>query len=369
MNLLNHFSDLNIDQKILTKKKEQTAKKIEYVAEYIKLWALVMLKRADIHTLNFIDCMCNAGVYQDGDCCTALEVLKIFLTLADEYPEKNFCVWCNDNDLEKIEVLKKIINIFPQNQHIQVVVSQLDVNEYLDLLYQDSDISKRIFRFGAATVLYVDPFDFGTVEIPKVSAILQKRYCELLFNFFISDYVRNIRQDVGRITKCLSGKKIETKDDLITYMRTQLRVGHIKYLFAYQFRTQKNVELYQIVFATPSGKGLEKLKDVLWKVFNGSEFHRNHIESGQMCMFTPKDEEKFSLNLYAAEAKDMLCEKYVGQTVSWNDLELFLIEHTMLKESQIIKNVLRPLIEAGHVKKYNLYGKSNYKKDLYSFSV
>ena len=99
--------------------------------------------------------------------------------------------------------------------------------------------------------------------------MLQKHYCELLFNFFISDYVRNIHQDAGRIAKCLGGERIETKDDLITYMRKQLRVGHIKHLFSYQFRTEKNVELYQIVFATPSSRGLEKLKEALWKVFKG----------------------------------------------------------------------------------------------------
>jgi hypothetical protein len=59
----------------------------------------------------------------------------------------------------------------------------------------------------------------------------------------------------------------------------------------------------------------------------------------------------------------------MGQTVSWSDLELFLIEHTMLKESQIITHVLRPLIEAGAVKKQDLCGKRNYKSDSYTFSA
>lgn len=369
MNIAEKFIDLSIVPDKLTKKKQQTDKKIEYVSAYVRLWAFVMLERDDIHTLNFVDCMCNAGVYHDGDCCTAVEILQIFSSLAEKYPHKNFRIWCNDNDSEKIEVLKRVLSLFPKKQQIQVFTSRLDVNQYLDMLCQNSDLAKKMFKRGATTILYVDPFDFGTVEIPKVSAVLQKHYCELLFNFFISDYVRNIHQDAGRIAKCLGGERIETKDDLIAYMRTQLRVGHIKHLFSYQFRTEKNVELYQIVFATPSSRGLEKLKEALWKVFNGAEFHRNHADSDQMCLFTAKDDEDCSLHTYANEAKTLLCQKYMGQIVSWNDLELFLIEHTMLKESQIIRHVLRPLIESGTIKKHNLCGKSNYKADSYTFSA
>lgn len=369
MNIAEKFMDLSIVPDKLTKKKQQTNKKIEYVSEYVRLWAFVMLERDDIHTLNFVDCMCNAGVYHDGDCCTAVEVLQIFSSLAEKYPHKNFRIWCNDNDPEKIEVLKRVLSLFPKKQQIQVFGSRLDVNEYLDRLCQNSDLAKQMFKHGATTILYVDPFDFGTVEIPKVSAVLQKHYCELLFNFFISDYVRNIHQDAGRIAKCLGGERVETKDDLIAYMRTQLRVGYIKHLFSYQFRTEKNVELYQIVFATPSSRGLEKLKEALWKVFKGAEFHRNHTDSDQICLFTAKDDEDFSLHTYATEARTLLCQKYMGQSVSWNDLELFLIEHTMLKETQIIRHVLRPLIETGAIKKHNLYGKSNYKADSYTFSA
>ena len=323
MNIAEKFAELSIASSKLTKKKQQTKKKIEYVSEYVRLWALVMLERADIDTLNFIDCMCNAGVYQDGDCCTSIEVLQIFYDLSKKYTNKKFCIWFNDNDPEKIETLKRVLDFFPENPQILVSIKQVDVNEYLDMLHRDSDLAKRIFKYGAATILYVDPYDFGTVEIPKVSAVLQNRYCELLFNFFISDYVRNIHQDAGRIARCLGGQKIETKDDLIAYMRKQLRVGYVKYLFAYQFRTEKNVELYQIVFATPNPKGLEKLKEVLWNVFNGAEFHRNRIDSGQTCFSLLRMKKLFlyvytQLKLNICYVRNMLDKLSVGAILSYS---------------------------------------------------
>ena len=40
---------------------------------------------------------------------------------------------------------------------------------------------------------------------------------------------------------------------------------------------------------------MEKLKEVLWKVFDGKEFHRNQVETAQMSLFTEEDEtEHFS---------------------------------------------------------------------------
>lgn len=366
MNLLAQFPELNISASTLTEKKQQTTKKVEYVREYVRLWALVMLERATIDTISFIDCMCNAGVYRDGDCCTAVEVMYVFSNLCAKYPQKQFRVFCNDNDPHKISILRKIVDTLPQHSNLHIHITQLDVNDYLDALNRNAPIEKNlVFSYGTAVLLYVDPFDFGTVEIPKVSDILCNHYCELIFNFFMSDYIRNIAQDHGRISKCLGGMQIATKDELIAYMLSSFRVGHIKHIFAYQFRTQTNVELYQIVFATPNIKGLEKLKEVLWDVFDGAEFHRNKVDDGQFSLFTKEDDIAARLDNYAHEAIQLLLMEPAGQELKFSQLEQLLIENTMLKPSQIITHVIKPMIDAGTLHKCGYVPKSNYKKDSY----
>ena len=70
--------------------KQQTDYKIKYVSEYIRLWAIISAERVDVKDINFIDCMCNAGIYMDGDCCTAMEVLNIFIEIANKHKNKNF---------------------------------------------------------------------------------------------------------------------------------------------------------------------------------------------------------------------------------------------------------------------------------------
>lgn len=79
MNVAEKFMDLSIVPDKLTKKKQQTNKKIEYVSEYVRLWAFVMLERDDIHTLNFVDCMCNAGIYHMGTVVQPSKYCRFFL--------------------------------------------------------------------------------------------------------------------------------------------------------------------------------------------------------------------------------------------------------------------------------------------------
>ena len=365
MNLYDKFTELSIDIDLLTVKKQQTDYKIKYVSEYIRVWAIISAERKEIKDINFIDCMCNAGVYADGDCCTAIEVLSFFIEIANKHKEKNFHLYLNDYDRKKIEILYNVLNLVYNTklENLKVHIYNEDVNVYLDNLANNNNI----FGMGKSVVLYIDPFDFGTVIIPKVTEVLKKNYCEVIFNFFSSDYSRNIRNDKERIKKCIGGLNIQNKDEIIQYIQKQLKVGSIKYLFSYEFKTRKNVELYQIIFVTPSLKGLEKLKDVLWKVFDGKEFHRNEDETGQLSFFSTDDEKELRAKEYATEAKRMLLKKYSGTIVSYTTIEMYVIENTMLREGQIIKYVIKPMIDEGIITKNGGTRTSgNYKKDTYT---
>lgn len=362
MNILQEISTLGIKDKYLDKKKQQTDYKIKYIREYAVRWAFVSANRSDVNKINFIDCMCNAGVYQDGDLCTSVEVLKVFIDLSPKYPDKIFNLFLNDIDDKKIEALKKVIAyLMPTRiQNINLYISQKDVNFYLAEITSYNNM----FKYNCATILYVDPYDFGTVHINMIKAFIEKFYCELIFNFFISDYVRNGIDE--RIEKCIDNLTISNKDDLIKYIVSQLEVGRMQYLFSYKFKTQTNTELYQIIFVTPSKRGLEVLKEALWVVFNGQFYHRNTCNSGQMSFFTVDDERGWLLEMHSKEASEMLLKQFMSKCVSYEEIEVFLIENSMLSGSQIIVNVLKPLITSGRIiKKGLVQRKNNYKSDSY----
>lgn len=368
------FEKFGIDDSVLDEKGEQTTYKIKYVTRYVRQWALIEVNRKEIQQINFIDCMCNAGVYKDGDACTALEVIGIFNELAKQFPSKRFVVYLNDINSKRIDNFNKIYqkHIVPQKSlNLLVYLKDKDVNDYLDMIIESSQNKQGLFAYGKCNLIYVDPYNFGTVQISKLHNILEKNYCELLFNLFTSDYVRNIAKDTGRIQKCLGGFKPATKDEFINYVVNELRVGHIQYTFAYSFHTVKNVELYQILYATPNIRGLEVLKDSLWDVFDGEEFHRNHApkisDVEQISMFDDEDPKEQRLREYAQEARRIICEEFKGQIVEYAVIEQKILEETMLKDSQIIEPVLKPLIDEEKIRKCNNVRKTNFKKDSYAF--
>lgn len=368
MNLHLESSNLNIDLKKLTDKKQQTDKKIQYVKEYVHQWAIINAERSQIDTITFIDCMCNAGIYRDGDYCTCIEVLTVFTELSKRYTTKTFQILCNDFDEFKIQTLNKVIKLIcpDPRSNLKIKTYNMDVNAYLDGLNKNPFIeTNKIFQFSSAVLLYVDPFDFATVEISKISSILQNYYCELIFNFFLSDFIRNNSHHPERFIRCLNGKTFSSKSELINYIRSQLHVGYIKYLFSYSFRITNNVELYQIIFATPNVRGLEVLKEILWKVFNGAQFHRNSANIDQCCLFSPEYDKKQYLRIYSDEAIKLLLSTYSHKTVSYKTIETLLIENTMLKDSQIIRNVIKPMIESRQIRKCGLSNARNYKQDQY----
>ena len=368
------FEKFGIDDSVLDEKGEQTTYKIKYVTRYVRQWALIEVNRKEIQQINFIDCMCNAGVYKDGDACTALEVIGIFNELAKQFPSKRFVVYLNDINSKRIDNFNKIYqkHIVPQKSlNLLVYLKDKDVNDYLDMIIASSQNKQGLFAYGKCNLIYVDPYNFGTVQISKLHNILEKNYCDLLFNLFTSDYVRNIAKDTGRIQKCLGGFKPATKDEFINYVVNELRVGHIQYTFAYSFHTVKNVELYQILYATPNIRGLEVLKDSLWDVFDGEEFHRNHApkisDVEQISMFDDEDPKEQRLREYAQEARRIICEEFKGQIVEYAVIEQKILEETMLKDSQIIEPVLKPLIDEEKIRKCNNVRKTNFKKDSYAF--
>lgn len=364
------FKKIGIDSSAIQSKKEQTTYKIKYVTRYVRQWAIIEAGRKTISQINFIDCMCNAGIYKDGDFCTGMEVINIFNELAQDlrYASKKFVVFLNDLREDRINNFISIINgTVKKSKNLKIFTAHADVNYILDDIANATPLHRELFKYGSCSLIYVDPYSFGTVQIPKLHNILKDNYCELLFNFFTSDFNRNKNQDRGRIQRCLGDLKPKDRKQVVDDVVRALKVGKIKYVYLYSFRTVTNAELYQILYATPSLKGLKALKDSIWDVFDGEEYHRNHCDSGQLSMFTTEDIKALNLQEYELEAQNIVYEAFKGKTVPFLKIEEKILVETMLRSSQIIKHVLKPMIAEGKVRKHNDAGKTNFTEDNYTF--
>lgn len=60
-------------------------------------------------------------------------------------------------------------------------------------------------------------------------------------------------------------------------------------------------------------------------------------------------------------------ERFKCKTANYKEIKDFAIENTMYNENQIIKCIIKPLIDIGIVTKANIKGIKNYKEDRYIF--
>ena len=350
-----------------------TRHKIKYVSNYIENWTYIMCENNKIDTINFIDCMCNAGIYNDCTLSTSMEVLTIFVKQAEKYPNMKFNLFLNDILPERIEVIKKLSSIINNKNidNINIYYDTMDVNNYLDNITKYS----KFFQFGSSTVLFVDPYNFGKVKIHKLYDFSNKYYSEIIFNYFSSDYKRNIKNEsaldkIDKINESMSdipGYDSSLSDTEVRLLiQNFLKTSKIKYSFAYQFRTITNVPLYSIIYASPHYRGLEEIKESFWKIFEGDPFYRNTKEnSSDTKQISLIDDKQLNEEYYCNEAKNIIRTKYANSEVTYNEILIYLLEHSMLRKGQILRGVIKPLIKEGKIEKLNYLGKNNYLNDSY----
>lgn len=356
-----------------------TKHKINYISDYVYNWSIIGANYSDCKQINFIDCMCNAGIYKDSTLTTSMRVLQTFIEHAKNYPNKIFNLFLNDYNKNRVDViiqLAKEIN-YEQPKNINIMIDNMDVNNYLDSF--NSKYANSYLGYGAFTILFVDPYNFGTVKIKKIKEFSENNYSEIIFNYFSSDYSRNMNNSfaiskIESIKSSMEGvygyNEQLTEIQVLDLIQAYFKTSKIKYSFAYQFRTRKNVPLYNIVYATPNKKGLEEIKDTFWRVFDGNPFFLNYEEqeknlesTQQFQLFNDKDLNELS---YSKEAQKKLINNYYSMTISYDDIVIYILENTMLRKGQVIKTVIKPLIYDGKIVKLNKKSIKDYTHDLYS---
>ncbi|CAL7879266.1 three-Cys-motif partner protein TcmP [Fusobacterium necrophorum] len=346
------LKDLEIPVTKLDPKKDQTNYKIKYVTEYVYLWLIVSCKRENIENINFIDSMSNAGIYQDGELGTSVEVFRLFQKFSKNNPQKTFNLFLNDKDDKRIEILKKIINHFSKNEsNINVYFSNEDVNIYLN----QNEFSAQL-KYPASTVLFVDPYNFKDSNLNIIYNFANRYYCELFYNLFYNDILRNYVKDSKMIDIFIKSVENEFREN---------KYKKERFIFSYSFKNKKNTEIYRIMFITPNIRGIEKLKEALWNIFKGLPCYKNIENKNQLTMF--REEKEVSLLEYAAsEAREFLLDKFNKDTILvYDDIKKFLIQKTILKDGQFIKHVIKPLIKEKKIKKMGDVSNKDFKGDSY----
>ena len=155
--------------------------------------------------------------------------------------------------------------------------------------------------------------------------------------------------------------------EVLKLIQQHLKMTKIKHIFTYQFRTKTNMPLYSIIYATPNKRGLEKIKESFWRVFDGNPFFKNEYSNklDNTIQLRLIDDREMNSAMYISEAMELLLKKFEKCVLSYNQIAEFLLENTMLKKGQILNGVIKPLIKSGKIGKLNKCDSRDYLNDEY----
>ena len=308
----------------------QTHAKHKILTHYVDAWFPIMAARN--RRLIFMDGFAGPGIYEGGEPGSPIIVLSRLLNhpafgrwdcefrfLFCE-PEPGRCASLQ-REIAKLE--SRYQGGWPANVHVHIVESLFE-QATAEILESLGD------RSLAPTLAFLDPFGVKGIPLAQVCRLLHFPKCELLVNL-AAQSIRRFRerpefeQHVDALFDSEDWREVDTgtaegdAEEFARLFERQLsgRCG-FNHILSFRMLNIGNQTSYFLVFGTKHRKGLEVMKDAMWKVdpSGGFEFSALEARSGQMVLFG-KEPDLSSL-------ADAISQEFAGRRVAIRDVEDFV---------------------------------------------
>jgi three-Cys-motif partner protein len=324
-----------------------TAKKHAILRQYFQAWLPIMGSWNG--RVLYVDGFAGPGQYSKGEDGSPVIVLKAARDHTYKFKAELMCLFVeaqHDRYDHLNKVLAQINPPLPKNIKFQTMHGKFD--EHLKNVFMLLQEQKKTI---APALVFIDPFGFSHTPFSTVAKILENPRCEVLVNFmyeevnrFLShpDHAVNFDLLFG-IPEWRTALEMPTADDrqkaIHDLYLNQLRTV-AKYVRSFQMLNMGNRTDYFLFFATNNLKGLEKMKDAMWRVYqSGGEQFSDYKESlGTLPLFAPEPD--------YAELRDLVVRQFSGRQVVMDALEEFVIADTRFLRTHIRK-ILIPMENEG----------------------
>ena len=318
-----------------------TAAKHEILRRYLGAW-FPILGVGTSRELYYFDGFAGPGEYIGGENGSPIIALEAASQVADILPSVVHFVF-SELDGASARHLKQLLSsrVFPSGFRVdvraEVPFAQVMV-EYLDRL-ESNPSPPPVFVF-------IDPFGWTGFPMEVVRRILQLPRAEVFINFMYEEINRFIA-DPGQhanfdaLFGCHDWVDVIGETDprkrnhqLWLLYDTQLRsAGGAKYVRSFEMRNDSDLVDYYLFYGTGHSKGLEKMKEAMWKV----------DPSGRFRFFDATDPDQLALfgndpDLPALER--LLVDQFSRFSVKYSSVRNFVLYETPFIESHC-KQVLR----------------------------
>jgi three-Cys-motif partner protein len=279
-----------------------TRAKLELLGRYLDGWYPI-LSRWNGRVL-FLDGFAGRGRYNDGTEGSPLVALGHLLDHRN-FPRMSdrefvfFFVEANKDNAASLQTeiaaFRAVREPWPKSVKYQVINEKFDVTATA-LLQHLRDQKRNL----APTFAFVDPFGYSGLPMDLLAELLSYPQSEVLVNFMVGHVQRFIGRD-GQESAMRSLFGIDVSEVLDGYNGQADRVEHLRSVYERQLKERvgfDNVQSfaminnsgnvgYYLFHGTRHRKGVELMKDVMWKLDPGGGFKFSDRMAGQAVLFTP----------------------------------------------------------------------------------
>lgn len=316
--------------------------------EYLKAWfPILTLSKKQFQTLLYIDGYAGPGVYKDGEDGSPIIVLREAIAHVERCKQMKWttpiikCLFI-EKDKKRFEVLTEKL----KEIDLPELVSYELVNA--DFRYMEEYIIEFITKHSAPAFVFIDPFGYK-LSFNFIKQLMKFQSCEVFINFMYEFINRFLSRDGQQnVMKELFGTDEwvnligASKQEIHDFYQRNLETYVAKYVRSFEMRGKKDQTIYYLFYCTNSRKGLEKMKEAMWKVDGGGTFSfSDSTNPDQLVLFG--NEPDFS------QLKQEIISQFSKQTVTIEDIQDFVICKTPFLLSHIKTPVLRPMEEQGEL--------------------
>jgi three-Cys-motif partner protein len=278
----------------------------------------------------FIDGFAGPGSYEGGEVGSPVIAMQALINHAHRQSIKsNVHFIFLESDRRRAAKLK--LTIAPLAPQLPIgSTASVHHGTYADLLTQALDEIESNGKQLAPSLVFIDPFGVSGLPMSLVRRILRTRSCEVLINVmtgfmhrFIAapEFEPHLDAIYGmpqwRQARELSGQaRVNFLRKLYVHELSRADSnGKAKYVRLFSMLNRAQQPIYDLVFATNHPRGIDRMKDAMWKVdSNGGEQFSDATEPGQATLLDPAA-------LHDSALISMLRDAYAGQTVTWAEVE------------------------------------------------
>ena len=314
-------------------KDPHTDAKHQILEEYLKAW-FPILARYNAKIM-FIDGFAGPGVYSKGEDGSPIIALNTAVSHPQSGTFNEIVFLFIEEDAKRFKILQETIG----RKHPKLAAKfkcDLRCGEFARTI--ESLLNERSAKGESAppTLVFIDPFGYSGMPMELVARLLSNSKTEVLINFMSGFMVRFTDEQRAEVLNAVFGTEEwrKVKDIKDFYKREQFLVelytrqlkaaAGAVYVRTFEMRNDKDMPEYHLIFGTKNVKGMEVMKDAMFKVDRRGMYRfSDQTLPGQTYML-----DYSGADGWIAEAAQLVYQKFKGTTVRLVEVKDYVIGET-----------------------------------------